>query len=142
MKYAFYIITGLLALAAIWRIALDRTGQPARVVFDTPTQPLTTRTPHPAGTTPYCKEAQASGTGAELFSWHCAHCHGAQGNGQSYTAQYPGMPAVGNLQTTERPAAEWRLIIQDGRGSMPAFRNRLRAADIENLLQHIHTLKP
>ncbi len=142
MKYAFYIITGLLALAAIWRIAFDHTGQPARIVFDTPTQPIVTRTPHPAGTVTYGEEPPATGSGAELFTWHCTHCHGSQGNGQSYTAQYPGMPAVGNLQTTERPAAELRQIIQDGRGAMPAFRNRLRTADIEVLLQHIHTLRP
>lgn len=142
MKYAFYLITGLLALAAIWRIGLDRAGQPARPVFDTPARPSVPRSPHPAGVVPFGAATTATGSGAELFSIHCAHCHGAAGNGHSYTAAQPGMPAVGNLQTTERTAEELRLILENGRGAMPAFEPRLRAADHHELLMHIHTLKP
>ena len=142
MRYLFYIVTGLLAMAAAWRIGLDHAGQPARFVFDTPAQPLATRVPHPAGTIPFGDEPAATGTGDELFAIHCAHCHGADGSGRSYTAAQPGMPAVGNLQTTERPATELRQIMEEGRGAMPVFQRRLLPADKDNIHQYILTLKP
>ncbi len=142
MKYIFYICTGALALAALWRIGLDTGGQPARLVFDTPVQAESTNRPHPVGIVPFGGVPPATGSGAELFAIHCAHCHGAGGSGQSFTAARPGMPAVGNLQTTERTAAERRQIMENGRGAMPAFRTRLSTPDLSNIHQHIITLKP
>lgn len=142
MKPLFYIATGILALAAIWRIGLDHAGQPPRFVFDTPSQPLSTRTPHPAGVVPFGNEPAATGSGADLFAIHCAHCHGADGSGQSYTAAQPGMPAVGNLQITERTGDDLHQIIEEGRGAMPAFRHRLRRADSGNIHRYIQTLRP
>ena len=142
MKYLFYIITGVLALAAIWRIGFDTGGQPARLVFDTPDRKISTRTPHPAGSIPFGPELPATGSGAELFAIHCVHCHGASGDGRSYIAIHTGMPAVGNLQTTERTPEELRQITVEGRGAMPAFRDRLHRANLDALLQHIITLQP
>ena len=142
MKYFFWIILVLLALAAALRIGFDYSGQPTRLVFDTPEQALTTRRPHPAGVVPYGTETPATGTGAELFAIHCAHCHGTDGSGRSYTARTPGMPAVGNLITSERPAEEQSLILEEGRGAMPAFHQRLRTDNRRALLQHIQSLKP
>lgn len=142
MKYLFLIVSGIAALAAIWRIEFDYTGQPARLVFDTPALPLGTRRPHPATAIPFGNEPAATGSGKELFTIHCAHCHGIKGDGQSYTAARPGMPAVGNLQTTERSADELRQIIEEGRGAMPAFRQHLRRADQNVIHQYILTLQP
>lgn len=143
MKYGFYTFCALLFAIVIWRICGDTAGQPPLLISDMSGPGLQTRSPHPVGTVPLNGEPMtATGTGAELFTAHCAHCHGNSGNGQSYIGSYPGMPAVGNLQTSERPQAELHQIINDGRGAMPAFRQRLREADRLEILNHLHTLKP
>lgn len=143
MKYGFYILCALLVGIAIWRICGDTAGQPPLLISDMSGPRLQTRSPHPAGTVPLNGEPiTPTGTGAELFAAHCAHCHGNNGDGQSYISRYPGMPAVGNLQTSERPQSELHQILNEGRGSMPAFHQRLRDADRLEILNHLHTLKP
>ena len=143
MKYGIFIIFALIAAVAVWRICGDTAGQPPLLISDMSGPELQTRSPHPAGTVPLNGEpVTPTGTGAELFAAHCAHCHGSTGDGRSYIGSYPGMPAVGNLQTSERPQSELHQIINDGRGAMPAFRQRLREPDRLEILNHIHTLKP
>ena len=139
MKYLFYIITGSAALTALWNIFLNPHVQSARVTFDTPVQALSTRRPHPQGSIPIAPATTATGTGAELFIAHCTHCHGSDGNGQSYVSRYAGMPAVGNLTTSERSPEEISQILHEGRGAMPAFGSRLRPSDLQELLLYITT---
>ncbi len=143
MKYGLLTICVLISAIVIWRICGDTAGQPPLLINDMSGPLLHTRSPHPAGTVPLNGEPTApTGTGAELFAVHCAHCHGNSGDGQSYISRYPGMPAVGNLQTSERPQPELHQIISDGRGAMPAFRQRLRDADRLEILNHLRTLQP
>ncbi|MBR3926112.1 MAG: cytochrome c [Akkermansia sp.] len=144
MKYRLTIIITLaliLTAAALWRIDFDRTGQPARIVFDTPAEELSTRRPHPKDSIPFGEAPDTpTDSGPELFTAHCAHCHGADGSGNSYVSRYPGMPSVGNLTASERTQEEQHLIIKEGRGAMPPFSSRLSPADIRALLQLIHSI--
>ncbi len=144
MKYRLTIIITLgliLTAAALWRIDFDRTGQPARIVFDTPAKELSTRRPHPQDSIPFGDAPDTpTSSGPELFTAHCAHCHGVDGSGSSYVSRYPGMPSVGNLTASERSQEEQHLILKEGRGAMPAFSSRLSPADIRALLQHIRSL--
>ena len=144
MKYRLAIIITLgliLTAAALWRIDFDRTGQPARIVFDTPAEELSTRRPHPKDSIPFGGAPDTpTDSGPELFTAHCAHCHGADGSGSSYVGRYPGMPSVGNLTASARSQEEQHLILKEGLGAMPAFNSRLSPADIRALLQHIHSL--
>lgn len=141
MKYVMYSIVLIGLALALWRIRFDRSGQPPLLMADTHLEP----SPYPGrahlpGTVPLGGEpATPSFPAAELYTAHCAHCHGRSGNGESYLSRYPGMPAVGNLQTSERTADELSLIIDDGRGAMPAHRHRLRTADRAALTDYIIT---
>lgn len=139
MKYIIPISVVLAVAAAIWRIGPDTSGQPARLVFDTPDRQLSIRTPHPVSSIPFGPATSPTGNGAELFARHCAHCHGTNGSGQSYVSRYAGMPSVGNLQTSERSAQELHHILRDGRGAMPAFGQRLQNTDRNRLIDFIHT---
>lgn len=140
------IITGLTAAAlvigAAWRLSYDSAGLPGQIIFDTPRQPLLTRRPHPAGAVPFGQTELTAPTGRELFTRHCAHCHGQNGDGQSYVSCYPGMPAVGNIQTNERNNDERYLILLEGRASMPSFRHRLSPTELEELRSFLPTLLP
>lgn len=141
MKYVMYSLVGLGLALALWRTQFDRSGQPPLLIADTHLAPSPyAGRAHPAGTVPFGGEpATPSAPAAELYTAHCAHCHGNNGNGHSYVSHYPGMPAVGNLQTSERSAGELRLIIDDGRGAMPAHRHRLRTPDRAALTDYIIT---
>lgn len=145
MKYFIYSLAALGLLAALWRIQFDHSGQPALWISDThiPTSQRASR-PHPYGTIPQGTESvYASDHTAELYRIHCAYCHGSNGNGQSYTARYPGMPTVANLTTSERSASELHQIISNGRGAMPAFRHRLPTNQHTSLTDYIlTTLQP
>ncbi len=144
MKYIIYSIAALGLLTALWRIQFDRSGQPPLLISDThiPTSARAAR-PHPSGTIPQGDESTTTSNTAELYRIHCAHCHGSNGNGQSYTGRYPGMPTVANLTNSERSATELHQIISDGRGAMPAFRHRLPANHHTSLTDYIlTTLQP
>lgn len=138
------LIIGLTAVTLMtgiaWRLGGDSAGLPGQLIFDTPRQPLLTRRPHPAGTIPFGQTERTAPTGRELYTRHCAHCHGQNGDGQSYVSHYPGMSAVGNLQTNERSNDERYLILQEGRAAMPAFRHRLSPAELRELRTFLPTL--
>lgn len=59
--------------------------------------------------------------GAKLFAGNCARCHGAQG------IKDERMP---NLQTIALDKAGLATVITKGKGHMPAFEDKLSAAEI------------
>ncbi len=144
MKYIIYSVVFIGLALALWRTQFDRSGQPPLLIADSHIKPSPYPIrPHPAATVPLGEEPCTPTTPAtELYTAHCAHCHSSNGDGLSYVSSYPGMPAVGNLQTSERSADELRLIIDDGRGAMPAHRHRLRAADRAALTDYVITIRP
>lgn len=96
------------------------------------------RIPPPPGSVPYpSAPSMPSPPARQLYAWRCSACHGADGQAQTYTAQYPGMPSVGNLATGNRSHEEITGILTSGRGAMPSFQNRLSPQDRENLSNYI-----
>lgn len=114
--------------------------QPVQWISDMTTDGTTVqkRLAPPAGVVPF-GEAAAPRPAAPLYHNNCATCHGITGNGQSYVSNYPGMPAVGDLTATNKTTEELLHSLQNGRGAMPAFRNRLSPQEAEALIHHIHT---
>jgi len=83
--------------------------------------------------------AQASGPGAELYERNCAMCHGIDG-----VASRIGRGAVDlNDRAWQERTSEQQIadVIANGRGQMPAWRNRLSDEEIRALAAHVKTLK-
>jgi cytochrome c6 len=74
--------------------------------------------------------------GGQLFSTHCANCHGSSG--------VPVMPGAPNFQRSERllqPDFVLLASIRRGRNAMPAYAGILRDHEIMDLVAHLRTLQ-
>jgi mono/diheme cytochrome c family protein len=85
------------------------------------------------------QEATAAGNaeaGEHLFKQSCSACHSTEPEkkivGPSLHAELKGHPP-------KKTAAQVRTIINNGNGTMPAFKNQLAPADIENLIAYLKT---
>ncbi len=129
----------ILVLSLLLVLQFTSTGkQPILLIPDMATAPTRPRQAPPQGAIPF-GSPHAAQPATQLFSNYCAACHGHAGTGQSYVANYKGMPAVGNLTTTTKTPAELKSSLLNGRGAMPAFRNRLNNTEADSLIQHIFT---
>ncbi|MDY7100271.1 MAG: PQQ-dependent sugar dehydrogenase [Actinomycetota bacterium] len=83
--------------------------------------------PAPEATTPV-----GAPDGARLFATHCAACHGADGGGNVG-------PAIGDGRTVDRFAdpADQIEVVTGGRDGMPAFGERLDAAEIAEVVRYV-----
>jgi mono/diheme cytochrome c family protein len=82
-----------------------------------------------------------SGTGgAEIYANNCARCHGTDGRAQ--TAKGRQVQAV-DLTSDDWKPDEGRdtRIVTKGKGSMPSFKNKLSAAEIQSVVQYIRRFK-
>lgn len=114
------------------------TAQPTQFIRDMDTAHHRQPTVPPAGIIPF-GNTRAPLPAEPLFKNNCAACHGATGNGQSYVARCTGMPAVGNLTNLNKTPEELKHSLIQGRGAMPAFRNRLNNQEADTLIQYILT---
>lgn len=73
--------------------------------------------------------------GAAVFAGRCASCHGGTGGGGS------GPPLDGGRMVEVYPDVEDQIaVVTDGRNGMPAFADRLSAAEIEAVVEHTRSL--
>lgn len=73
--------------------------------------------------------------GGQLYSRHCAGCHGASG--------VPVMPGAPNLTRPEammRSDGSVAAVIRTGRMSMPGFRGILRDSEVYDVIAFMRTL--
>ncbi|MGD0460449.1 MAG: cytochrome c [Terriglobia bacterium] len=81
--------------------------------------------------------------GQTLFELHCAPCH--QDTHPDLRKQPPKLERL--FQSKSLPSgapatdAQVRKTIIEGRGTMPAFDQRLSEEDVDDLLKYLHTLK-
>lgn len=74
--------------------------------------------------------------GGQLFTTHCANCHGSTG--------VPVMPGAPNFQRGERllqPDFVLLASIRRGRNVMPAYAGILRDHEIMDVVAHLRTLQ-
>lgn len=86
-------------------------------------------TSSPSPTTSGGSATTAPRTGAVLFASYCAGCHGNDGKAKLA----PTVVGVG--------ATTIKTIAEKGKGSMPAFADRLSAADIDAIAAFVGTLR-
>ncbi|ATE66939.1 c-type cytochrome [Rhizorhabdus dicambivorans] len=78
--------------------------------------------------------AQPGPDPAKIYAENCARCH--QLSGKGLEGAYPGL--AGDRITTGPAPAAIRLVL-DGKGEMPAFRNRLSDAEMAAALSYART---
>jgi cytochrome c6 len=78
-------------------------------------------------------------TGQTLFSRNCATCHSQNGTptavGKSLNA-----PDLGSAPVQNQTNAQLQQIISNGKGNMPAFKDKLSQTEIDSLVAYVHTL--
>jgi len=91
---------------------------------------------------PVQKDAAAVDRGQKLFEQFCANCHGKSGQGDGPVAAAL-KPSPSNLaeRAGHHSDGDFAWKIANGRGSMPAFKNRLTENQIWDLTHFIQSLK-
>ncbi len=85
-------------------------------------------------------------TAKNLFKKSCASCHGEDGKGVEKMAKMLKVTIrdVTKLTMTAELSKEWDKVIKDGKGKMPAYKAKLKPAEIDSVLAYMHamTMKP
>ena len=78
-------------------------------------------------------------SGQTLFNRNCATCHSQNGTptavGKSLNA-----PDLGSAPVQNQTNAQLEQVISNGKGNMPAFKDKLPPAEIDSLVAYVHTL--
>jgi mono/diheme cytochrome c family protein/uncharacterized membrane protein len=80
----------------------------------------------------------------ELFKQHCAKCHGEDGTGSPARSLHPETPNFTARAWSGRLRdSQLQTSILDGKGDgMPAFRRKLNAEQVRQLVAHVRTFAP
>ncbi|HEV8580346.1 MAG TPA: cytochrome c [Thermoanaerobaculia bacterium] len=71
----------------------------------------------------------------ELYTAHCARCHGRDGRGdRRHLDRYPYLDLLASPMVRQGDRAAVRIRIVDGDGPMPGFARRLTPSQIERLV--------
>ena len=82
----------------------------------------------------------AQGEGATLFKSKCAACHGADGTGNTPVAKAMHIPDLTSAAIQKLTDAELTAAITNGKGSMPAYKDKLSADQIKGTVGYIREL--
>jgi cytochrome c oxidase cbb3-type subunit 3 len=131
---AFYLLSGWSSDAEFQEKMAAHKGEPAvqqQTVPATPATPGKTVEPPVKPAEPVVSDAAS---GQELFSKYCAACHGADGKGAF------GPDLSGDYTYGKNVMAVQESITSGRPGNMPAFDQKLSAAEIETLSEFILSL--
>jgi cytochrome c6 len=78
--------------------------------------------------------------GASLFKSRCAGCHGADGKGDTGIGKSMHLRSLASPEVQKESDKELTTMIADGKGAMPAYKDKLSGADIKELVGHIREL--
>jgi mono/diheme cytochrome c family protein len=80
--------------------------------------------------------------GKIVYDTNCLPCHGERGKGDGPigAALRPSPTPLISSKARVRSDSDLLTIIRDGRGVMPAWKNRLKEQDIQNVLAYIRSL--
>jgi mono/diheme cytochrome c family protein len=79
-------------------------------------------------------------SGASLFKSHCAGCHGADGKAETGIGKSMHMRSFASPEVQKQSDKELTAWIADGKGAMPAYKDKLSGAQIKELVGHIREL--
>jgi mono/diheme cytochrome c family protein len=70
-----------------------------------------------------------------VYKAHCAKCHGKTAQGRHF-----GGPSLLSEKAAAMAEDELRAMIANGKGRMPKFAGKLRAEEIDRLVEEIRTV--
>lgn len=79
--------------------------------------------------------------GRALFKTNCSACHGPDGAGQTPVGKSLKVRDLRSADVQKRSDEELGKVIADGKGNMPAFKDRLGPADIGALVAFIRSIR-
>lgn len=91
-----------------------------------------------AAACPSLKAAQ--GGAASVFKSNCALCHADDGSGNSPAGKALQAKDLRSEETQKKTDAELTQIITNGRNKMPAFGQKLKPEQIQQLVVYMHQL--
>lgn len=77
-----------------------------------------------------------------LYSGKCAICHGENGKGDTEKGRKLKTPDLGSADVQNKSDADLSKVIEDGKGKMPKFGNKLTKAEIHDVVMYIRKFKP
>jgi len=84
--------------------------------------------------------APAFGQGASVYKSRCAGCHGAEGKGDTGIGKSMHLRSFASPDVQKQSDAELTSWIADGKGAMPAYKDKLSGAQIKDLVGYIRDL--
>jgi len=85
--------------------------------------------------------AQGNQAGAALYKKDCAMCHGPDGTGSSPMGKKLGVRDLKSPEVQKQTDAQLTEVIAKGKAKMPAYGEKLKPAEIKDLVAYIHELK-
>jgi cytochrome c6 len=79
--------------------------------------------------------------GAALYKSKCQMCHGADGAGQTPTGKTMKLKDLRSEEVRKLTDEEMTKIIADGKGKMPAYKAKLSAAEIGEVVKFLRAMK-
>lgn len=78
---------------------------------------------------------------AALFKSKCAMCHGADGSGDTPAGKSMKARDLRSAEVQKQSGEDLEKTINNGKGKMPAYKGKLKEAEIDALVKYIKTLK-
>lgn len=79
--------------------------------------------------------------GKRIYSYDCAGCHGATGEGKTDAGTTLKIPNLSDASFfKDRPDGELYYVIKSGRGDMPPEGDRVKEEEIWDLVNYVHSL--
>ncbi len=85
--------------------------------------------------------ALAQNNGEQVYKARCAMCHGQDGLATTAVAKMMSVPSFKSPAAKKMTAAQMIAATTDGKGKMPAFKGKLTAAQIEQVVGYIQKLQ-
>jgi cytochrome c6 len=82
----------------------------------------------------------AAADAAATYKAKCAMCHGADGKGATPAGKSMGAHDFASPEIQKMTDADLATVITKGKGKMPAYENKLKEAEITDLVSYIRQL--
>jgi len=86
------------------------------------------------------RQVDAQRSGAAIYSQNCARCHGVDGRAQTPKGRQVKAVDLTSDEWSPEEAHDTRIVTK-GKGSMPAFKNKLTPAEIGAVVSYIRRFK-